>query len=54
MPIEVRELVVKVNVSEGAAPVAAFTPEQLAAWKRELVRECLAELRVRTGQKGER
>lgn len=55
MPLEVRELVVKVDV--GAAPRPAGPPldeMKLAALKREIVESCLAELRRQQSGRDER
>ncbi len=55
MPLEVRELVVKVNVgpTEAAAP-ARLDELERSALKREIVEACLAELRRRTAARDER
>lgn len=55
MSLEVRELVVKVNVGsqESAAP-RGLDDAALAALKREVVAACLAELRHRKTERDER
>jgi hypothetical protein len=55
MPLEVRELVVKVDV--GTAPSAApraFDPQEVAALKREIIASCLAEVRRQIAAHDER
>jgi hypothetical protein len=56
MPLEVRELVVKVLVGPAAVPPssAAVGPQELAALKRDIVETCLAELRERLARRAER
>jgi hypothetical protein len=55
MPIEVRELIVKVNVGENSAPATpALKAGELAALKRQLVQACLAELRQELASRRER
>lgn len=55
MPLEVRELIVRVNVgsAEPAAPAGPGETE-LAALKREVVEACLAELRRLAHDQAER
>lgn len=55
MPLEVRELVVKVAVgsAEPAAPARLAEPE-LETLKREIIDTCLAELRRRARDRDER
>ncbi len=55
MPLEVRELVIKVNV--GASETAALRPLgelELTALKREILDACLAELRHQLAARDER
>lgn len=55
MPLEVRELVVKVDVGSSApAATRRFSELELAALKREIVETCLAELRQQTAGRDER
>jgi hypothetical protein len=55
MPLEVRELVVKVNVGGSAAEAPRRLDEHdWAALKRELVEACLAEMRQRRAREEER
>ena len=55
MSLEVRELIVKVNVGAAEPPAPARLPApERAALKRELVEACLAELRRRTRETAER
>ena len=55
MPLEVRELVVKVNVgSQESATPRPFDEAALAALKRDVVAACLAELRHRKSDRDER
>jgi hypothetical protein len=57
MPLEVRELVVKVNVGADA-PSSARPPrwddDTLETLKREVIEACLADLRRRTRERDER
>lgn len=55
MPLEVRELIVRVNVG-AAEPAVAAAPDEagLAALKREVVEACLAELRRLARDRDER
>lgn len=55
MPLEVRELVIKVDV--GQPPTSAARPlaeAELAALRRDLVAACLAELRLELAARDER
>lgn len=55
MPLEVRELIVKVQVGEAAAPAPrALDRAEIATLRRELVAACLAELRQREVARNER
>ena len=44
MALEIRELVVKVTVTEGATAPATQDPKTLEDLKRALVRDCVAEV----------
>ncbi|MBI2512822.1 MAG: hypothetical protein HYV96_12660 [Opitutae bacterium] len=54
MPLEVRELVVKVNVGPEPPAPARLPESELEALKRDIVDTCLAELRRRTRERDER
>jgi hypothetical protein len=54
MPIEVRELVVKVNVGSQEPAAAKLAEPEWSALKREIVAACLAELRRRAAERDER
>lgn len=55
MPLEVRELVVKVDVGSAPRPATRRLDElERAALKREIVAACLAELRQQIATHGER
>lgn len=48
MPLEVRELVVKVQVGDAAPPApGALSPQELSELKRSILEACLTELRRR-------
>ncbi|HET7535758.1 MAG TPA: DUF5908 family protein [Candidatus Didemnitutus sp.] len=55
MPLEVRELIVKVNVGSPPPPTPRV-PDRLefAALRRELVKACLAELRQLLAERNDR
>jgi hypothetical protein len=55
MPLEVRELLVKVDVGSTPRPAARRLDQaERAALKREIIEACLAELRQRMAAHGER
>lgn len=54
MPLEVRELVIKVHVGEPNATSRTLDEQELATLKRELVEACLVELRQRARATDER
>ena len=55
MPLEIRELVVRVTVSPSDMPAApVLDASELAVLKRDLVAACLAELRLRGTEQNER
>ena len=55
MALEIRELVVKVTVTEGGRPPAATDdPKTLEELKRSLVRDCVAEVLRQLEKRNER
>lgn len=55
MPLEVRELVVKVDVGSPApAAPRRLAEQEIAALKRQIVEACLAELRQQLATRDER
>ena len=55
MPIEIRELVIKVTVHEdGRRPAAAVSAEALAQLRRELTESCVREVLAQLRRQRER
>lgn len=45
MPLEIRELVIRVNIEEhAAAPVSSISAKELQALKEKIIRECMDKL----------
>lgn len=54
MPLEIRELVIKVSVEQGRKTSAAFDQKELTNLKNKIVKECLENIRLRMKHSTER
>lgn len=55
MPIEIRELVIKVSVDQNNKnSISLIDPRELAALKSKIVKECMENIRIRMKNTSER
>jgi|APAra7269096979_1048534.scaffolds.fasta_scaffold00141_3 hypothetical protein len=56
MPLEIRELVIKVTISSDAAKTAAVLPDEksLRHWKEGIIKECVENILNRMKSEAER
>ena len=53
MPLEIRELIIKVTVEEANAPAAA-NEKELYDMKRAIIKECIEEVLIKLEKNAER